>query len=121
MLTGSRCPAHNRRDTRRRARRRHRSGRCGRTTAASCTGDASKLPGSRVDGVTVGGEPLDPSRTYRLATNDFISRCGDGYDMFAGALRLIDAAAGKLMAAQVIEAIAGEIAPRVEGRTVQLD
>ena len=85
--------------------------------------DASKPPGSRIAGVTVGGEPLDRSRTYRLATNDFLGRGGDGYDMFAGAPRLIDAAAGKLMAAQVIEAIAaaGEIAPRVEGRIVRLD
>ena len=85
--------------------------------------DASKPPGSRIAGVTVGGGPLDPSRTYRLATNDFLGRGGDGYDMFAGAPRLIDAAAGKLMAAQVIEAIAaaGEVAPRVEGRIVRLD
>ena len=85
--------------------------------------DASKPPGSRVAGVTVGGEPLDPSRTYRLATNDFLGRGGDGYDMFAGAPRLIDAAAGTLMAAQVIDAIAaaGEIAPRAEGRIVRLD
>ena len=85
--------------------------------------DASKPPGSRVVGVTVGGEPLDRSRTYRLATNDFLGRGGDGYDMFAGAPRLIDTAAGKLMAAQVIEAIAsaGEIAPRVEGRIVRID
>ena len=85
--------------------------------------DASKRPGSRVDGVTVGGAPLDPSRTYRLATSDFLGRGGDGYDMFAGAPRLIDDAAGKLMAAQVIEAIAaaGRIAPRIEGRIVRLD
>ena len=85
--------------------------------------DASKLPGKRVDAVAVGGAPLDPSRTYRLATNDFLGRGGDGYDMFAGAPRLIDAAAGKLMAAQVIDAIAaaGEIAPRLEGRIVRLD
>ena len=85
--------------------------------------DASKPPGSRVAGVTVGGEPLDPSRTYRLATNDFLGRGGDGYDMFAAAPRLIDAAAGTLMAAQVIEAVAaaGEIAPRTEGRIVRLD
>ena len=85
--------------------------------------DASKPPGSRVAGVTVGGELLDLSRTYRFATNDYLGRGGDGYDMFAGAPRLIDAAAGKLMAAQVIEAIAaaGEIAPQVEGRIVRLD
>ena len=85
--------------------------------------DASKPAGSRVEGVTVGGEPLDLARTYRLATNDFLGRGGDGYDMFAGARRLVDAAAGKLMAAQVIEAIAaaGDVAPRVEGRIVRLD
>ena len=85
--------------------------------------DASRLPGSRVAEVTVGGAPLDPSRTYRLATNNFLGRGGDGYDVFTGAPRLIDATSGKLMAAQVIEAIAaaGEIAPRVEGRIVRLD
>ena len=85
--------------------------------------DASKPPGSRVAGVTVGGTPLDPSRTYRLATNDFLGRGGDGYEMFAGAPRLIDAAAGKLVAAQVIDAIAaaGEIAPKIENRIVRLD
>ena len=85
--------------------------------------DASKPVGSRVREVTVGGEPLDPARNYRLATNDFLGRGGDGYDMFAGARRLIDAAAGKLMATQVIEAIAaaGEVAPEVEGRIVRLD
>ena len=85
--------------------------------------DASRLPGSRVSGVTVSGEALDRLRTYRLATNDFLGRGGDGYDMFAGAPRLIDAAAGKLMATQVIEAIAaaGEVAPKVEGRIVRLD
>ena len=85
--------------------------------------DAAKPPGSRVDEVTAGGKPLDLSRIYRLATNDFLGRGGDGYEMFTGAPRLIDAAAGKLMAAQVIEAIAaaGEIAPRLEGRIVRLD
>ena len=85
--------------------------------------DASKPPGNRIAGVTVGGEPLDPSGSYRLATNDFLGRGGDGYDMFTGAPRLIDAAAGKLMAAQVIDAIAaaGEVAPQVEGRIVRLD
>ena len=85
--------------------------------------DASKPPGSRIAGVTVGGAPLDPSRTYRLATNDFLGGGGGGYDMFAGAPRLIDAAAARLAVAQVIDAIAaaGEIAPRVEGRIVRLD
>ena len=85
--------------------------------------DASKPAGRRIAGVTVGGEPLDPARAYRLATNNFLGRGGDGYTMFASAPQLIDANAGRLMTAQVIDAItaAGEIAPRVEGRIVRLD
>ena len=41
----------------------------------------------------------------------------DRYDMFAEAPRLIDATAGKVTAALVIDAIA----PQVEGRIVRLD
>ena len=85
--------------------------------------DASKPVGRRIAGVTVGGAPLDPARTYRLATFGFLGRGGDGYAMFAGAPRIVDANAGALAVAQVIEAIAaaGEVAPRVEGRIVRLD
>ena len=85
--------------------------------------DASKPPGSRIAEVTVDGTPLDRSRTYRLATNDYLGRGGDGYDVFVDAPRLIDATAGKVTAALVIDAIAaaGEIAPQVDGRIVRLD
>jgi len=34
--------------------------------------------------VTVGGQPIDPAKTYTLATNDFMAGGGDGYDMFGG-------------------------------------
>ena len=85
--------------------------------------DASKPAGRRIVAVTVGGAPLDPARTYRLATFDFLGRGGDGYAMFAGAPRIVDANAGALAVAQVIEATAaaGEVAPRAEGRIVRLD
>ena len=85
--------------------------------------DASKPAGHRIAGITVGDAPLDTARTYRLATNDFLGGGGDGYAMFARAPRMIDANAGVLGAAQVIDAItaAGEVAPRVEGRIVRLD
>jgi 2',3'-cyclic-nucleotide 2'-phosphodiesterase (5'-nucleotidase family) len=29
--------------------------------------------------IEVGGAPLDPDRTYKVATNDFMARGGDGY------------------------------------------
>ena len=65
----------------------------------------------------------EPRLQASVDAYNFLGRGGDGYDMFGGAPRLIDAASGKLMATQVIEAIAaaGEVAPQVEGRIVRLD
>lgn len=68
--------------------------------------DPSEAPGARVQSVMVGGVPLDPAATYRLATNDFLLRGGDGYGMLASGETLVDAAAGQLMASQVIDYIA---------------
>jgi hypothetical protein len=34
------------------------------------------------ESVKVGDAPLDPARTYSLATNDFMARGGDDYVMF---------------------------------------
>ena len=45
----------------------------------------------RVQNVTVGGEPLDPEKTYTLAGTDYIlTGHGDGYTMFDGAAVLQD-------------------------------
>ena len=41
--------------------------------------DPQRPPGSRVLSIEVGGAPLDPDRIYRVATNDFMARGGDGY------------------------------------------
>ena len=43
--------------------------------------DISRPPGSRVTSMEVGGKPLDETN-YTVATNDFMSRGGDGYTMF---------------------------------------
>lgn len=39
-------------------------------------------PGSRVKNVKVGGEALDLSKTYTIATNDFLAAGGDTYYLF---------------------------------------
>ena len=45
----------------------------------------------RVKDVTVGGEPLDPEKTYTLASHNYkLKNCGDGYSMFADNVFLQD-------------------------------
>jgi 2',3'-cyclic-nucleotide 2'-phosphodiesterase (5'-nucleotidase family) len=41
--------------------------------------DPQRPPGSRVVSIEVGGSVLAPDRMYKVATNDFLARGGDGY------------------------------------------
>ncbi len=43
------------------------------------TGDRARASAVRVE---VGGAPLDPARTYRVAVNSFLAQGGDGYGQF---------------------------------------
>ena len=82
--------------------------------------DVKEPVGSRVKLVKINGQPLDPAKTYKLATNDFMARGGDGYRVFTEAKSLVDVSASQLMASQVIDYVtkAGKVAPKVEGRIV---
>jgi 2',3'-cyclic-nucleotide 2'-phosphodiesterase (5'-nucleotidase family) len=51
--------------------------------------DPKRPAGERILSITVGGAALDPQRTYRVATNDFLARGGDGYSAFAKAKPLV--------------------------------
>ncbi len=46
--------------------------------------DSSKEAGSRVVKIMIGEEELVETKTYTLATNDFLVAGGDGYSMFKG-------------------------------------
>lgn len=84
--------------------------------------DASKPAGARIVEVMVGGEAIDVSATYRLATNDFMGNGGDGYSMFAGLPSLIDLNSAELMAAQVIRAFeTGTATPVLDGRVTKVE
>lgn len=80
--------------------------------------DLKKAPGSRVLAVEIGGKPLDMKAKYRLATNDFMLRGGDGYTMLADGEVILGELDGKLLADAVMSYIAkaGTVAPEVEGR-----
>ena len=81
------------------------------------TVDTTRPAGARVSDVTVGGEPLDMGRTYKVATNDFMARGGDGYDMLEDAKQLIDKDSAKLMAGDVMEYVRANGVPSgIDGR-----
>ena len=64
--------------------------------------DPRRPSGQRIVSIRIGGRPLDPNRTYRIATNDFLARGGDGYASFAGTPQLIPADDAPLLANEVM-------------------
>ncbi|WP_376099249.1 bifunctional metallophosphatase/5'-nucleotidase [Roseomonas sp. CCTCC AB2023176] len=79
--------------------------------------DPDAPAGRRVREATIGGAPLDPDRAYRVVTNDFMRRGGDGYATFRDdALEAYDD--GPLLEDVVADFLAerGPAAPRTDGR-----
>jgi 5'-nucleotidase/UDP-sugar diphosphatase len=77
--------------------------------------------GKRIVNVTVDGAPLDLKRTYKVATNDFMSNGGDGYSMMTKAKR-ISGAGERLLTDIVSEYLTakGQIAQQADGRIRQV-
>jgi 5'-nucleotidase/UDP-sugar diphosphatase len=96
------------------------AGRFPHVSGMTVVADVSKPAGSRIVAVDVGGAPLDPGKTYTVATNDYMARGGDDYAVFRSATALIDPVSATLMASQVIDHVAraGTVAPKPEGRIV---
>jgi 5'-nucleotidase/UDP-sugar diphosphatase len=82
--------------------------------------DLSRPAGQRLVRVDVAGKPLDEMRTYRLATNDFLARGGDGYEALKKAVVVIGPNDGKLIVNHVMAWLEdkGRISPAIEGRIV---
>lgn len=80
--------------------------------------DPAKEAGSRVVSVKVGGADLDPAAIYKVATNDFMGRGGDGYTMFVDKPVLFSLTDAKLMANDVMAYVRqqGSVSPTIEGR-----
>jgi 5'-nucleotidase / UDP-sugar diphosphatase len=99
------------------------AGRFPQVSGMTFSYDPAKPAGHRIAAVTIGGAPLDPARTYKVATNEYIYGGGDGYSALSRGKPLIDASAGTLMATVVMNYIAGqgEIAPKVDGRITRLN
>ena len=98
----------------------NKAGRFPQVAGLKIVADAAAPAGGRVVSVEINGAALDAARLYKIATNDFIVRGGDGYVSMAGAQKLSDDAGGKLVANDVMVYARrlGTVAARVEGRLV---
>ena len=79
----------------------HRAGRFPQVSGLTAIVDRSRPAGDRVVAMTIGGAPLDPQKIYRVATNDFMLRGGDGYGMLGARVQDADLK-GKLVASDVM-------------------
>lgn len=75
----------------------------------------------QISGVLIGGQPLDENRTYRIATNDYLARGGDGYAVLAEA---VDTFNSSLPLTEVwlnyVRQLPSPIAPETDGRITVL-
>lgn len=96
------------------------AGRFPQVSGLTIEADMTKPAGSRILSIKADGVPLDEQRTYRVSTNDFMARGGDGYVQFRDAKRLLRDDDSPILANEVMVYIrkVGTIKTGVEGRIV---
>ena len=96
------------------------AGRFPQVSGMSYEADLTRPPGQRVMAVRVGNAPLDELKLYKLATNDFMARGGDGYAMFAESRAIVPGYDGPLMANEVMVYLRriGTVKTNIDGRIV---
>ncbi|PSC07074.1 bifunctional metallophosphatase/5'-nucleotidase [Alsobacter soli] len=98
----------------------NRAGRFPQVSGVKVEVDPAQPAGKRVVSVLVNGEPLDEAKTYKVATNDFMLRGGDGYGALTGKTAATVDSGGSLVANDVMVYARklGSIDAKVEGRVV---
>lgn len=94
------------------------AGRFPQVSGITVVYDPKKKPGERIVSVTAGGQPIDPAKTYKVATNDYMAKGGDGYTAFRAGKVIYGERDAKLMANDVMAYLrsAGQVDSKVEGR-----
>jgi 5'-nucleotidase len=57
----------------------------------SFTYDLARPKGDRVQSMILKGKPIDPARSYRVTTNNFLASGGDGFSVFTQGTETFDA------------------------------
>jgi 5'-nucleotidase / UDP-sugar diphosphatase len=96
----------------------NRAGRFPQVSGLTIEVDERAPRGSRVVKVDVDGEPLDPDKTYRVASNDFMLAGGDGYTALETGKILIGPTDGRRVSNVVMAYIRqlGTVNVRPDGR-----
>ena len=96
------------------------NGRFLQVSGLTIRADRNKPGGQKIIETHIAGGPVDPTATYRLATNSFIAAGREGYDAITEGKVLLGVNDGEIIANLVTNFIrkAGEISPSVEGRIV---
>jgi 2',3'-cyclic-nucleotide 2'-phosphodiesterase (5'-nucleotidase family) len=96
----------------------NRAGRFPQVSGLTLEVDPKAPVGSRVSNIKVNGAPLEDAKIYKVATNDFMMRGGDGYGALAGKIAATVDSGGSLMASDVMAYARklGTIQARPEGR-----
>ncbi|MGE0422611.1 MAG: bifunctional UDP-sugar hydrolase/5'-nucleotidase [Reyranellaceae bacterium] len=95
-------------------------GRFPQVSGMTIRADLTRPNGDRVVSLVVGGAPVEPDRLYKLATNDFLARGGDGYSALVGARAIVGPTDALLVSRHVIDHIKklGTVSARTEGRII---
>lgn len=93
-------------------------GRFGQISGVRMVVRLDSVPGSRLEMVEIGGEKLDPKKTYKLATTDFLYQGKDGYDSIKRSKLAVGSLEAPLLWTVVLDSIlaAGHIRPAIDGR-----
>jgi 2',3'-cyclic-nucleotide 2'-phosphodiesterase (5'-nucleotidase family) len=96
------------------------SGRFPHVSGMTIEYDPRRPEGSRILSIRVGGKALDPRKTYKVATKDFLARGSDGYTVFGSAKPLVPPDDAPPIANEVMVYLRqlGVVRTGVEGRMV---
>ncbi|MHB2165452.1 bifunctional metallophosphatase/5'-nucleotidase [Alsobacter sp. R-9] len=98
----------------------NRAGRFPQVSGLKVEVDAKAPAGSRIVSVSVNGQPLDPAKLYKVASNNFMLSGGDGYTSLGKGKVLIGDTDGKLLANEVMTYVRKlqTVDAKTEGRIV---
>jgi len=71
--------------------------------------------------ISINGEPIDPNRTYRVATNSFMADGGDSYVMMKNGYQYDTSLFQRDALIDYIEHLGGVITPKLEGRITVIE